>query len=119
MGGSTLGTQKIYDFLKDKIKKKFFFIDNLQNYKKKESKQKYLNLIVSKSGNTIETIVNSNILIKNKDKNIFITENKKNYLHDLAEKLKQKLFIIIIILVEDILFYRSWHASRRVNGFKW
>ena len=91
MGGSTLGTQTIYDFLKHKIKKKFFFIDNLQNYKKKESKQKYLNLIVSKSGNTIETIVNSNILIRKQDKNIFITENKKNYLHDLAEKLKAEV----------------------------
>ena len=91
MGGSTLGTQTIYDFLKHKIKKKFFFIDNLQNYKKKESKQKYLNLIVSKSGNTIETIVNSNILIRKQDKNIFITENKKNYLHDFAEKLKAEV----------------------------
>ena len=91
MGGSTLGTQTIYDFLKHKIKKKFFFIDNLQDYKKKESKQKFLNLIVSKSGNTIETIVNSNILIRKQDKNIFITENKKNYLHDLAEKLKAEV----------------------------
>ena len=88
MGGSTLGTQCIYDFLKHKIKKKFFFVDNLQDYKKKERKQKFLNLIVSKSGNTIETIVNSNILIRKQDKNIFITENKKNYLHSLAQKLK-------------------------------
>ena len=30
MGGSTLGTQAIYGFLKDKIKKNFFFKDNLQ-----------------------------------------------------------------------------------------
>ena len=29
MGGSTLGAQAIYDFLKNKIKKNFFFIDNL------------------------------------------------------------------------------------------
>jgi glucose-6-phosphate isomerase len=36
MGGSTLGTQCIYDFLKHKIKKKFVFVDNLQvNQKKK------------------------------------------------------------------------------------
>ena len=28
MGGSTLGTHAIYDFLKDKIKKNFLFIDN-------------------------------------------------------------------------------------------
>ena len=91
MGGSTLGAQSIYDFLKDKIKKNFIFVDNLQNSKKKEKKIFYTNLIVSKSGNTIETIVNANILIKKKDKNIFITENKKNYLYLLAEKLKAEI----------------------------
>ena len=31
MGGSTLGTQAIYNFLKHKIKKKFYFIDNYYN----------------------------------------------------------------------------------------
>ena len=88
MGGSSLGTEAIYDFLKYKIKKNFFFINNLNPRLKKENNKKILNLIVSKSGNTIETIVNSNILIKKKDKNIFITENKNNYLHLLAQKLK-------------------------------
>jgi len=88
MGGSTLGTQAIYDFLKHKIKKKFLFIDNLQASQKKDKKSNFTNLVVSKSGNTIETIVNSNILIKKKDKNIFITENKNSYLFLLAEKLK-------------------------------
>ena len=90
MGGSILGTQSIYEFLKNRIKKNFLFIDNLQNYKKKE-KKRFTNLIVSKSGNTIETIVNSNILIKKKETNIFITENKKNYLYLLAEKLKAEI----------------------------
>ena len=91
MGGSSLGTQTIYDFLGNKIKKKFTFIDNLQSNQKKNEKKKYVNLIISKSGNTIETIANSNILIKNKDKNIFITENKKSYLYDLAQKLKAEI----------------------------
>jgi len=77
MGGSSLGTQAIYDFLKPKIKKNFVFIDNLQSTQKVEKKTKLTNLIVSKSGNTIETISNANILIRKKDKNIFITENKK------------------------------------------
>ena len=90
MGGSTLGTQTIYDFLKHKIKKIFIFTDNLQANPDK-SKRKYTNLIVSKSGNTIETIVNSNIHIKKKDKNIFITENKNSYLYGLAEKLKSDI----------------------------
>ncbi len=88
MGGSTLGTQTIYNFLNHKIKKNFLFIDNLQNNQKNLDNTKYLNLVVSKSGNTIETIVNSNILIKDKDQNIFITENKKSYLYNLAQKLQ-------------------------------
>ena len=87
MGGSSLGAQAIYDFLNFKIKKKFFFVDNLKkNYSKKN--KNHTNLVISKSGNTIETIVNANLLIKKKDRNIFITENKKNYLHILAERLK-------------------------------
>jgi glucose-6-phosphate isomerase len=90
MGGSSLGTQTIYDFLKHKIKKKFVFSDNLQVNLNKD-KKKYTNLIVSKSGNTIETIVNANIFIKKKDRNIFITENKNSYLLNLAKKLKSDI----------------------------
>ena len=91
IGGSSLGIQAIYNFLKHKVKNKFIFIDNLISEKKKYKKKKFTNLVISKSGNTIETIVNSNILIKNTDKNIFITENKKNYLHILAKKLKAEV----------------------------
>ena len=90
MGGSSLGTQTIYDFLKHKIKKKFVFSDNLQSNLNKDKKN-YTNLIVSKSGNTIETIVNANIFIKKKDRNIFITENKNSYLLNLAKKLKSDI----------------------------
>jgi len=91
MGGSSLGSKAIYSFLKHKIKKNFTFIDNLSPKVKIDKKKNYLNLVVSKSGNTIETIVNSNIYIKRKDKNIFITENKRNYLHILGEKLKAEI----------------------------
>ena len=91
MGGSSLGTQAIYDFLKNKINKKFFFIDNLKPIQKNFKNKKFVNLIVSKSGNTIETIANSNILIKKNDNNIFITENKNNYLYNLAKKLKSEI----------------------------
>ena len=91
MGGSSLGTQAIYDFLEHKIKKKFEFLDNLKSLTKKNKKKRYLNLIISKSGNTTETIVNTNIFVKKKNKNIFITENKKNYLHTLAEKFKSEI----------------------------
>jgi len=92
IGGSILGTEAIYDFLKTKIKKKFEFINNLEsrtNFSLK--KKKKLNLVVSKSGNTLETITNSNIFIKAGDKNIFITENKESYLFLLAKKLKAEI----------------------------
>ena len=77
MGGSTLGAQAIYDFLKKKIKKNFIFIDNLNTFENKKAKKNLNNLIISKSGNTTETILNANVLIKKKDKNLFITEKKK------------------------------------------
>lgn len=89
MGGSILGTKAIYYFLKDKIKKKINFIDNLNSkISKKTSK---LNIIISKSGNTLETISNVNIIVKKNQKNVFITENKKNYLRLLAKKLKAEI----------------------------
>ena len=91
MGGSTLGTQTIYDFLRKKIKKNFSFVDNLQSTTKINNEKKITNLVISKSGNTIETIINTNLFLKKKHNNIFITENKKSYLYLLAEKLKAEI----------------------------
>ena len=91
MGGSTLGTQTIYDFLGKKIKKNFLFVDNLQSITKTKNEKKITNLVISKSGNTIETIINTNLFLKKKHNNIFITENKKSYLYLLAEKLKAEI----------------------------
>ncbi len=92
MGGSILGSQAIYDFLKYKIKKKVFFISNLDNRNLENFKKiNNLNLIISKSGNTLETISNSNIFMKKNDKNIFITENTNNYLFNLGQKLKAEI----------------------------
>jgi len=92
MGGSIMGSKSIYSFLKSKIKKNFFFLDNFENNKIKKIKEKSkLNLIISKSGNTLETIANSNIIINKKVKNIFITENNINYLRSLANKLKSDI----------------------------
>ena len=89
MGGSILGLKAIYFFLISKLKKKIYFIDNLvPNLEKVKNLKKPLNLIISKSGNTLETISNTNILVKKNHKNVFITENKKNYLRILANKLK-------------------------------
>ena len=87
VGGSILGAKAIYYFLNHKIKKNFFFIDNLEHKLDFKVKKNNINLIISKSGNTLETIANSNLLLKNK-KNIFISEKKNNYLNILANKIK-------------------------------
>jgi len=93
MGGSTLGAEAIYQFLKFKIKKNFIFINNLNPIIKKKKKfNADMNIIISKSGNTLETILNSNLLIGKKNNNIFITENRNNYLNMLAKTLKAEIF---------------------------
>ncbi len=92
MGGSILGAKAIYYFLSNKIKKKIHFIDNLKTkYKDIKSSKKKLNIIISKSGNTLETILNFNILVKKKDKNIFLTEKNSNHLRNLAKKMKGEI----------------------------
>ena len=93
MGGSVLGSEAIHDFLNKKIKKKLTFVNNLNNIDDYlQDKNINLNLIISKSGNTLETIANSNTLIKKKDSNIIITENKESYLTNLASQLKAEIF---------------------------
>ena len=79
----------IYDFLRFKIKKKVYFYDNLDVEVPKIVKNKNLDIIISKSGSTLETIVNQNIF--SNSKKLFITENKKSYLMDLALKLKSEI----------------------------
>ena len=92
MGGSILGTEAIYSFLRNKVKKKIIFINNLKsNLKKIKNEKKITNIIVSKSGNTLETISNANVLIKKNRKNIFITEQNNNYLREQALKLKAEI----------------------------
>ena len=88
IGGSISGAKAIYDFLP--IKKKVHFINNLET-RIQIKKKNYLNLIISKSGNTLETIANTTALLSKKDNNIFITENKKSYLHKMAESLKSEI----------------------------
>ena len=78
MGGSILGTEAIYQFLR---------IPKIKNLKKMP------NIVVSKSGETLETISNFNIILKNKNnKNIIITENTNNYLRRLSNKIKSDIF---------------------------
>jgi len=90
IGGSILGSKAIYQFLIDKIKNKIFFVDDISDIKL-NSKKNFLNLIISKSGNTIETIANINLNIGKKDKNVIITDNNKNILRELSLKLKSNI----------------------------
>ena len=89
LGGSSLCIKAIYNFLRFKIKKKVYFYDNLNVSVPKIDKKKNLDIVISKSGSTLETIVNQNIF--SKSKKLFITENKKSYLNDLAIKLKSEI----------------------------
>ena len=95
MGGSVLGARAIYSFLKSKISKKLIFLDSLDQLKidkiKKNTNFKYsLFIIISKSGNTLETLINSNLF---KDKinyknTIIITDKKDNLLNNFAKNKK-------------------------------
>ena len=93
MGGSILGTEAIHQFLNHKIKKKFIFFNNLQNRNNIQlNNKKIFNIIVSKSGDTLETIINANKLINQSTKNnLFIIGNNVSYLNLLAKKLKSEI----------------------------
>ncbi len=86
MGGSSLGSKAIYSFLNHKIKKKFVFVDNISPNKKINSSIKTLNIIISKSGETLETISNFESL-KFKNQNLFVCENSNNSLRRIGRKL--------------------------------
>ena len=84
----------IYNFLESKIKKKVYFFDDINekkiiDIKKKENLKKVLFLIISKSGNTVETLSNTfalKILKKNAKNIIIIAEKKNNTLFSISKK---------------------------------
>ena len=90
MGGSSLGAEAIYSFLNRKIRKKFSFVNNIDLSRNKNNKINQFNIIISKSGNTLETLANLNYQ-KVKKNCLFITENKNSYLRNLALKLKSEI----------------------------
>jgi len=90
MGGSILGAEAIYSFLNRKIRKRFSFVNNIDLSCNKNNKINQLNIIISKSGNTLETLTNLNYQ-KVKKNCLFITENKNSYLRNLALKLKSEI----------------------------
>ena len=99
MGGSILGSKAIYSFLKKKIKKEVFFFDNLDlnlnlNYNKLKSLKNSCFLLIGKSGNTIESILNlaaifSKSLLRNKL--IVISQHEDNSLVEIANKYQADL----------------------------
>ena len=90
MGGSSLGAEAIYSFLGRKIKKSFSFVNNIDLSLNQKNENNQLNIIISKSGNTLETLTNLNYQ-KVKKNCLFITENRKSYLRTLALKLKSEI----------------------------
>ena len=94
MGGSVLGSNAIFKFLENKIKKNLFFFDNIDyekvlDFKKKINKKSVLFIVISKSGNTIETISNFffiNKIKKNQKNLILISEKKNNVLFEISKK---------------------------------
>jgi len=101
MGGSILGTKSIYSFFKTKIKKKMFFFDNLdENLYLQFNKIKDLKnscfIIVSKSGNTLETITNLSMIFSKsllKNKLIFITEINDSGLINIANEFNAEIIV--------------------------
>ena len=95
MGGSILGAEAIYNFFELKMKKNFYFMNDLDEnkitiLKKKYNFSKCLFIIISKSGNTVETLSNLfslNIIKKNSKNIILISEKKNNHLFSLSKKL--------------------------------
>jgi len=94
MGGSILGAETIYNFLNHKINKKFNFYNNLNFKNIPKTNKKNINIVISKSGNTLETISNFNLLLQKQkeNKNIILCEDKKNFLRTLGKKLKAEIF---------------------------
>ena len=99
MGGSILGTKSIYSFLKKKISKEVFFFDNLDPnlylaYEKIKNLKNTCFIVVSKSGNTFETITNLNIIFSKsllKNKLVIITELKDSSLVNIGNKFKAEI----------------------------
>ena len=99
MGGSILGTKSIHSFLRNKIKKNVFFFDNLDpNLNSKYKNIKDINnscfIVISKSGNTLETITNFNLIFSKsllKNKLVIITELKNSALMNIGNKFNAEI----------------------------
>ena len=99
MGGSVLGTKSIYSFFKKKINKNIFFFDNLDlnlisEYKKIKNLKNSCFVVVSKSGETLETITNLKFILSKsffKNKLVIITQLKNSNLLKIGKKFNAEI----------------------------
>jgi glucose-6-phosphate isomerase len=95
MGGSILGSKMISSFFG--LDKNYYFLDNLNNLAINDLIKKDLSMftifVISKSGQTLETLTNCNIILshfkkrkKNLSKNFIIISEKNNVLFYFAKK---------------------------------
>ena len=99
MGGSILGSEAIYYFLRHRVQKNLFFFNNLNSEEitkfRRKNLKNILYIVISKSGNTLETLTNLvalRIVKKDKKNIILISEKKNNILFNVSKKFK--LFFI-------------------------
>jgi glucose-6-phosphate isomerase len=95
MGGSVLGTKMLSSFFG--LDKNYNFLDSLNNFTVndfiKKDLSKFSIFIISKSGQTLETLTNCNIILNNFkkikkeiSKNFIIISEKNSVLHNFARK---------------------------------
>ena len=95
MGGSVLGTKMLSSFFG--LDKNYYFLDSLNNSTVndfiKKDLSKFSIFIISKSGQTLETLTNCNIILNNFkkikkeiSKNFIIISEKNTVLHNFARK---------------------------------
>ena len=95
MGGSVLGSKMLSSFFG--LDKNYYFLDNLNNSTVndfiKKDLSKFSIFIISKSGQTLETLTNCNIILNNFkkikkeiSKNFIIISEKNTVLHNFARK---------------------------------
>ena len=132
MGGSILGTKSIYSFFKKKIKKEVFFLDNLdENLYLKYDKIKNLKnscfIVVSKSGNTLETITNLNTIFSKsllKNKLVIITELKDSTLIKIGKKYHAEIIEHNVLIggrysvLSEVGMFPAILMKLKINNFK-
>ena len=122
MGGSILGAKAMHSFLKHKISKTVYFLDNLDvnfhlEIRKIDDLKKCLIIIISKSGNTLETLVNRGTLPKSvisKKNTIFIVEKTDNLLNSVSSIFNKKIKNALIHSVSHILTYNKKKITNNV-----